>query len=113
MELSETGKIALGSVVIGWVLLQAAARRFPTVAWLQRLKLPELPPAQRARARRRASFYVGVELILLGLALPLGYGALTMMTFGAFDPLWTTGVLVTAAVCVAAGVVAVVKTASE
>lgn len=83
--------VALGilAVVLG---LSALARRFPHVAWLQlfRYHLPRLSEQQRAKMRQRANFYAGVEMILMGVVLPMLYVAVTVMFFNAFT---TTGIV--------------------
>lgn len=83
--------VALGilAVVLG---LSALARRFPHVAWLQlfHYHLPRLSEQQRAKMRQRANFYAGVEMILMGVVLPMLYVAVTVMFFNAFT---TTGIV--------------------
>jgi hypothetical protein len=71
------------AVVLG---LSALSRRFPHIAWLQvfRYHRPPLSEAQPARWRQRTNVYVGLELILMGVVLPMGYAALTVMFFNEF-----------------------------
>lgn len=97
-------KVIFGFVVVVWIALQYAARRFPDVPWLQALKLPEPTARQKRIAERRANFSAGVEFILLGLALPMGYIALTVMTFSDFSFLPTTLVALTSAACIGLGI---------
>lgn len=63
--------------------LSALSRRFPHVAWLQlfRFEPPRMSEEQRAKARRRANVYGGVELIMVGVGLPVAYLAMTVMLF--------------------------------
>jgi hypothetical protein len=102
--------VALG--VLGAVYgLSALSRRFPRVGWLQafRFNRPQLSPEHQARMRQRVNVYAGLELIMLGVILPMGYAALTMMTFGEFT---TTGnVLVGAGsvLCIGLGLMAIWK----
>jgi hypothetical protein len=88
--------------------LSALARRFPQVAWLRHFRrlFPRLGEAERAKLRRRSNVYAGAQLILMGVALPLGYGALTMMTFGSFGRTEVAWVLGASALCIALGVTA-------
>ena len=81
------------AVVFG---LSALSRRFPDVGWLQAFRhaVPELGAKERERARRRANVYAGVELILMGLGLPMGYVVLTVMFFSDFT---STGIALVAA----------------
>ncbi len=83
--------VGIFAVIFG---ASAIARRFPNVAWLQVLRYdpPRLSVEQRARNRRRANVYAGVEMILMGVVLPFGYFALTVMFFNSPTP---TGIVLT------------------
>jgi hypothetical protein len=63
--------------------LSALSRRFPHIAWLQlfRYNAPQLSEEQRARMRQRANVHSGIELIFLGIVVPLVYFASTIMMF--------------------------------
>jgi len=91
-------------------LLATAARRYPHVTWLRGFAnaFPRLPEAQRRKAAKRADFYAGAELIVAGLALPLAYAALTMMTFSSYTTAATVVVAVGSVFCIALGIVAIV-----
>lgn len=93
----------------------ALARRFPDVAWLQRLRYdpPRLSDAQRAKMRRRANIHAGVELILLGLVIPLCYVALTMMLFSDVTRTAMTIVFAGSALCIGLGLTAIWKSLRE
>lgn len=101
----------LGQIVLLLLLgavfaLRSLASRFPQVSWLQMFRLPQLSEAQRAKQRRRGNVMAGLELILAGIVLPLGYVALTVMMFNDFT---AAGVLVVAAgsmACIGFGVAA-------
>ena len=86
--------------------LSAAARRYPHVTWLRAFSnaFPRLPEEQRQKARKRADFYAGAQLILLGLALPFGYAALTIMTFSSFMPAPTVLVCAGSVLCIGLGI---------
>src|SRR5213593_2241491 len=62
--------VAILAVVFG---LSALSRRFPHVAWLQvfRYDRPQLSQEHQARMRQRSNIYAGVELILMGIILPM------------------------------------------
>lgn len=109
MFLSDELKIVFGVMVLVWFGIQVMATRRPDIAWLQRLRIPELSAERQARQRRRANVLAGMQFILMGIVLPLGYGAITVMMFNDFDPWWTAGVLITSAVCIGVGVTAMVK----
>lgn len=66
--------------------LSALSRRYPHVAWLQpfRFHWPQLPAEQRESMRRRANVHAGIELILLGFAVPIVYVGSSIMMFN--DP---------------------------
>jgi hypothetical protein len=89
--------------------LSAAARRYPHVTWLQGFSkaFPPLSDEQRRKARKRADFYAGAQLILLGIALPLGYAALTIMTFSSFTTTATVLVGAGSLLCIGLGVTAI------
>lgn len=89
--------------------LLAASRRYPHIAWLRRFSnaLPRLPEEQRRKARKRGDFYAGVQLILLGIALPFGYAALTIMTFSSFTTTQTVLVGAGSLLCIGLGIIAI------
>ena len=93
-------------VVLG---LSAAAKRRPDIEWLQSFKLPELPRQQRERHRKLSNRLAGMQLILLGLCLPIGYVVLTAMTFSNFDTWWMIGVGLASLGCIALGITALVQ----
>jgi hypothetical protein len=57
--------------------------------------------------RRRADFYAGAELILMGVALPLLYGAATVMFFNDFTTKGVTLALAGSFLCIGLGVTAI------
>lgn len=102
-------QLILGGLLIAGYGLSILARRFPDVAWLQpfRFRLPQPSAAQQSRMRRRANAYAGIELILLGICLPLGYAALTVMFFNSFTTMGVIAVLAGSALCIALGITAI------
>ena len=109
--MSERFQIIGGCIVVVVYGLSALSRRFPHVAWLQHFRLPwlELTEEQRARTRYRANVYVGAQLILFGLVLPLGYVVLTVMTFGTVRAGAMTLVLAGSVLCIVLGITAIVR----
>ncbi|MFN2567171.1 MAG: hypothetical protein ABR499_19420 [Gemmatimonadaceae bacterium] len=101
--------MAAGGALVLVFGLSALARRFPDVAWLQpfRNAIPQLTGQQRAKIRRRSNIYAGVELILLGLVLPMAYAALKVMFFNAFTTKEVTLVLAGSALCIGLGITAI------
>lgn len=74
----------LGGAVLLVMALGFAAKRLPHVEWLQAFDFKRgMTPEQQARARRRADLHSGAQLILLALALPLGYVGMTVIFFNA------------------------------
>src|SRR5437762_9878756 len=63
--------------------MSALSRRFPHIAWLQlfRYNAPRLSEEQRANLRQRANVHAGIELILLGIVVPMVYFASTVIMF--------------------------------
>jgi hypothetical protein len=102
-------QVILGSLVIAGFGLSLLSRRFPDVAWLQafRFRMPQPSAAQRAVLRRRANAHAGIEMILLGVCLPLGYVALTVMFFHSFTAMGVVAVLAGSALCIALGITAI------
>jgi hypothetical protein len=88
-------------LVLGWL-----SRAFPDVAWLRvfRLPAPHLSEDERARRKRAGNRMAGLEIALLGLALPLFYVASTVMMFNNFKTAPTIIVAVCSLSCVALGV---------
>jgi hypothetical protein len=104
-------QMVLGSIVLIVFALSALSRWFPEVAWLQPFRnlQPNFSEEQKAKMRRRANVHAGVELILVGMGLPLGYLALTVMMFNDITPLTTTLVLAGSVLCIGLGVTAIVR----
>jgi hypothetical protein len=102
--------VAVGvlAVVFG---LSGLSRRFPDVAWLQlfRYERPRLSEEHRARMRRRANVHAGVELILIGIVLPMGYVALTAMMFNDITTKGMAIALAGSVLCIGLGVTAIVR----
>jgi hypothetical protein len=65
--------------------------------------------AHTERRRRWEKVRAGGEMIVLGLAIPLVYGALKMLTWGDFSRGATIGVLVVSACLVIGGVVVLMR----
>lgn len=89
--------------------LSALSRRFPHVAWLQlfRFEPPRMSEEQRAKARRRANVHGGVELIMLGIGLPMAYLAMTVMFFNETTTIEMALVLTGSALCIGLGITAI------
>jgi hypothetical protein len=100
--------VGLMAVVFG---LSVLSRRFPHVPWLQALRhaFPRLGNEQRARMRRRSDILAGIELILMGIALPLLYVAGTVMFFNNFTTTATTLVLAGSFLSIGLGVTAILR----
>ena len=97
----------VGVVIFGLSLL---ARRMPEVAWLQHFRFDaHLTEEQKTRMRRRANVHVGVELILLGFAIPLGHVLLTVMTFSAMTASGMTIAIAASLLCIGLGITAIVR----
>ncbi len=96
------------AVVFG---LSALSRRFPHVEWLQlfRHEHPRLSEEQQAKMRRRANIHTGAELILMGIVLPMGYVALTLMSFNEITAKAMALVLAGSVLCISLGVTAIVR----
>jgi integral membrane sensor domain MASE1 len=100
--------VAILGVLYG---LSALSRRFPDVDWLQhfRFERPQLSEEHRASMRRRANVLAGVQLILMGVGLPLAYVVLTVMMFNDITAKAMTMVLAGSVLCVGLGITAIVR----
>jgi hypothetical protein len=89
-----TVQMVLAGIIAVVFGMSALSRRFPHVSWLQvfRYDPPRLSEKQRARMRKSANITAGLELILLGIGLPMLYVVSTVMFFGSFT---TTGIILT------------------
>jgi hypothetical protein len=78
-----TVQIVLASIIAVVFGLSALSRRLPHVAWLQlfRFHRPQLSEEQQARMRQHANVHAGVEMILLGIVVPVVYIGGTVMFF--------------------------------
>lgn len=101
---------AVGLVIFGLVL---AARRYPHVAWLRPFQPPKLSARQQAIQRRRANTLVGLEMILMGIIVPVGYFVVTVMMFNEFDPLVTLLVIGVSIASLGFGIAAIVSSRRE
>ena len=75
------GLLVLSGRYSGW--LQALPRKWPQLAALQAMR-PQRSEEQRARIKRRGNIFAGIQLILLGLGMPVVYVASSIMAFS--DP---------------------------
>src|SRR5687768_13245866 len=107
--MNENVQFVLGGIVMAFLALRALAKRYPDVAWLQAVRsaFPEPSEAEQAKMRRRANVHAGVELILIGIVLPLGYFALTVMFFSAVTTLGISLVSASSLLCIGLGVTAI------
>ena len=78
-----TVQMVLAGILVVTLGLAALSRRFPQVGWLQafRYNFPRLSEERQARIRRSSNIHAGIELILLGVILPLIYFASSLMMF--------------------------------
>jgi hypothetical protein len=87
-------------MVLGW-----AAQRWPDVEWLRHFDFSShLTPEQRERLQRRDFALGGMQFVLLGLVIPLGYLVLEAMTFSSVTTLELVLVGAVSLVCLGVGV---------
>ena len=95
-------------VILVFVGLGYAARRYPHIAWLQPFDLhAHLTPEQRERMRRRANTHTGIEMIFVGLLIPVGYLVLNVMFFSSMS---LAGIAIAGGLsilCIALGIMAI------
>lgn len=110
MVLSESVKAVLAAVVLLLLALGYTARRYPHITWLRAFDLQRhLTEEQRARLRRTQNVTTGAEIILLGVAIPLGYFALKAMFLSNPEPTELVIVGVLSGLCVLLGTLAIVR----
>ena len=77
-------------------------------------EMPQMPPDVLRRRRRRANVVAGIKLVLLGLVLPFGYYALSVMAFfSTVSRAENIILLIVALVCMGAGITAIVRNDPE
>jgi hypothetical protein len=100
-------------VVVAFVaifVLSKAAPGNPRLAWLMKFKLQDRrTDEQKRRARRSAQFMGGLQLIALGLALPLVYVGSTVILWGDLSSAFLNGTVAVAVLMVIAGITVIVK----
>jgi hypothetical protein len=91
--------------------LGGLARAFPQVGWLRFVRVPTLRTreAQQARRRRSANRHTALEMILVGLALPLVYVATSVMFFNEIKTVAAVLVGAGSIGCVALGIWTLVR----
>jgi hypothetical protein len=106
MSTYRTVQLVLVGIIVVLFGASALARRFPDIGWLQvfRYDPPQLSEEQRALMRRRSDINSGIQLILLGIGLPLIYVASTIMFFNDFEAIPTVLVVAGSVVCIGLGV---------
>jgi hypothetical protein len=109
--MSDKIQLILGGIVAVLFGLSALSRRFPQIAWLQHFyfERPQLSEEQKAKMGRRAAILAGLQLILLGIVLPMGYVVLTLMMFNDITRKAMSIVLTGSVVCIGLGVTAIVR----
>lgn len=108
--MNRTIQIVGGGLFLVMLGLSELSRRFPHVGWLQpfRFNRPHLSQEHRARMGRRAAVLAGAQLIVIGIALPMAYVALTVMMFNDITKKAMALVLTGSVVCIGLGVTAIV-----
>lgn len=72
--LPDSVKLFLLGLMAAVFVLSRAARRYPQVDWLQKFQLRDYrTEEQKRRARRSGNIMAGIEMILMGLAIPAVY----------------------------------------
>lgn len=86
------------------------ARRRPEVRWLQAFNLRRgLTDEQRTRLRKTQNQAIGAQLLLFGIIVPLGYGALKVMLFTEVRPAELVVVGGLSLLCIVAGIAALAR----
>lgn len=108
--LPDSVKLIVICLTAAVIILTKAARRYPHVEWLQKFHLPDYrTEEQKRRARRAGNIIAGIEMIGIGLVIPVVYFITTVMFFSEMS----TGALLAAGslsvLCIGFGVMAIAK----
>ena len=111
--LPDVVKEILMGLTAGILVLSWAAPKYPHVTWLQKFHLRDpRSDVQKQRARRSGNIMAGLQLIGMGLLIPLGYLVITAMFF---SEITTTELLIVGTaslLCIMGGITAIVKARS-
>jgi hypothetical protein len=88
---------------------EATDHHEPNIGWLGNFRMPELPPERVQRMQRTSTILAGAKLIMLGVALPVGYVVLTAMMFGEFEAALTALIGFLSLLCITLGIIAIVR----
>ncbi len=100
-------------VISAAIILYWIAPRYPQVRWLQTFRMPNFPrSAPSPNVRRARNIFEGIQLIGLGLLLPIGYLFSTAIFFTGIEPVWVVVVAVLSLFCIALGIAGIVKSRS-
>ena len=104
--LPDTIKAVLLGLIAIWFALALLARALPQVAWLQAFRLPgmKLTEEQRAGRRRAGNRQAALEIVVVGLALPILYFVSTVLLFNDFKTVPTVIVTACSVGCIALGI---------
>jgi hypothetical protein len=100
----------MGGVAVVLTALNLTAQRKPHIRWLRHFDFSRnLTPKQKQRLQRSLNRTAGVEMILLGFAMPIGYVVLTVVFFNAIEPAPMIIASILGLVCAGLGVTAIYK----
>jgi hypothetical protein len=100
-------------------LKRREARRPPLAEAREQMRgfigeLPQLPKERKAKLRRSSNVHAGVQLILLGIALPFGYHILSMMLlFSSVGRTENIFLFIASSVCIGLGITAIVRSGKD
>ena len=101
--------LVAGIVAVAFALDQLARRR-PDIQWLRALRLPTRPISEAERRReRQGNRHAALEIIVLGLAAPVGYAVLTTLLFNHVSTLALVLVSAASLACLAVGAVVLTR----
>jgi uncharacterized membrane protein YqjE len=97
--------VLLGLIAVAFVLSRLACW-FPHVAWLQLFRLPviQMSEEQREKRRRSGNRMAGLEMVLVGIGLPVLYIASTIMFWSDPQPIPLIIVITCSVICIAVGI---------
>ena len=92
------------------IILGVLALTITILVWLARKRNPQFKLADdQRRLHRNMNVNAGAQLILLGIALPIGYFVLQTMFFSKSDPRMFAFVIAGSVLCVVVGLIGLIK----
>lgn len=110
--LPESIQLFLGAAIATAFVLNRLARYFTHISWLQWFRLPELKlsDVEKSRRKRSGNLRAGIEIVGLGLIIPVFYFGLSLIFFNTPETFDTVIVMAISIAFIILGVFVFVRT---